>query len=283
MSINHKSIFAKVKEYKGNPLSEYNKIKKLLNKCCYYSDTIYTILYSYYSNCKLLTSTYVDFDDCLNTIINKLEEYKECSFEYLEEDIQSELFDDFLLFCEVIIYAHLISLEQLKKSGLWNNSYFKKEVFHQVIDLIKNSLNSMNHDVKVIDTNTYETVAYKCNPEAECVAEKSSDSLKEAIYLYLGTRKKAIDEKINRLHNIVDLIEPLLKKYSGECCVVSKVREYVQLLRHPETKKDEKQYQWFYEEKALYLDELFMLCIFVMEYDISKNTICEFENLKKNI
>ena len=282
MAITHKSIFAKVKDYKGNPIDEYNKIESFIKtKPCFYHHTIYDMLKSNFQNCKLLRATFIDLDDCLNSINNSLETYKTSLFEYLDESLQDELLDSFLLYSEIIVCVYFVTYKYyIRSSGILNSRHFDNQLFTQLIEMLKNSLKSMNHDFKVIDKIDYEVVAFKCNPEAECVAEKSPQNLKDAIYYYLGVKEKDIDEKQNRLHVIINLTEPLLKKYKDNK-LVSKVQEYVQLIRHPEIKKKENMYKWFYEDKSSYLDELFMLCIFVKEYDISNQTIAEFENTKK--
>ncbi|MCR5308421.1 MAG: hypothetical protein K6E24_05455, partial [bacterium] len=169
----------------------------------------------------------------------------------------------------------------LYSERIWNDRNFDKDTYLQFIDIIKTSLKSINHDYKVIEEDNYEIVVFKNNPDAECVAEKSPKKLKDAIYYYLGTKDSEVEEKENRLHIIIDLIEPLLKKYKNENNLISKTEEYVQLIRHPEIKKNESQYKWFFNDKKAYLDELFMLCVFVKEYDLSKDTIKEFEGLKK--
>ena len=284
MTMVHKSIFAKVKEYKGNPIDEYNKIKSFLkNKCCYSNESIYSLLSNNFKKCELLRGNYTDLYSCLSDVNKTLELYKTSVFSYLDEKIQDELMDSFLIYCEVVTYVYLITWEYyVKANDLYNSSYFDRSIYKQLLEIIKSSLKSMNHDIRVIDENTFETLAFKCNPDAECVAEKSPSNLKEAIYYYLGTKDSNIEEKQNKLHIIIDLIEPLLKKYKKECNVISRVEEYVQLIRHPELKKEETQYGWFFKDKNSYLDDMFMLCVFVKEYDISKSTIREFEELKKN-
>lgn len=279
MSIEHKSIFLKVKEYKGDPITEYNKICKFLQKDCYYSHSLYSLLECNFQCSLLLRPNYVDFEDCLNDCVSNLNTYSESVFEYLDENTQESLLDDFLTYCEIIIHMQLVAYNNDVKD-LLHNSNFDKEIYLQLTDLIKTSLKSMNHDIKVCNEETSECVAIKCNAEAEAVAEQSPLNLKKAIIYYLGARDADITEKENRLHKIIDLLEPILRTYK-ELEAVKKVEEYVQLIRHPETKKDDIQYKWFFNNKEEYIDSIFLMCIFVKEYDITKQTIKKFESLKR--
>ena len=265
MSLTHKSIFAKVKEYKGNPIDEYNKIQTFVKKECYFHYSIYSFLFSNFHSCKLLRASFIDLNDCLNSVNRKLDLYSSSKFEYLDESIQDELLDDFLMFCEIVLCVYYVTLKcDIIPNELYNNKNFDNQIFAQLVEIIKNSLKSMNHDFRIVEDENYEIIAYKCNPDAECVAEQSPINLKNEIYYYLGTKENDLKEKETHLHNIIDLIEPLLKTYK-ENKLVSKIEEYVQLLRHPEMKKNEKQYNWIFNNKLAYLDQLFMLCIFVKE------------------
>ncbi len=104
--------------------------------------------------------------------------------------------------------------------------------------------------------------------------------MRETIINYLATRNNDIEEKEIRLRTIIDKLEILLNKYSS-LSAISKVKEYAQLFRHPEDKKENPKYKWFFKDKNKYLDEIFMMCIFVKEYDITKNNIKKYEELKK--
>ena len=282
MSITHKTIFDKVKGYKGNPIDEYNKIEAFIKtKKCYYHDTIYDLLETNFQKCKLLRANYIDLNDCLFGITKTLERYKSCKYDYLENDIQDKLLDSFLTYCEVVVCVYFVTLKYyLYQTRVWDEREFDKDTYKQLNDIIKNSLKSINHDYKMMDDDNFEIAVFKCNPEAEFVAEQSPTKLKDAIYYYLGTKSSDVDLKENYLHIIIDQIEPLLKKYKDSNLVL-KVEEYVQLIRHPEMKIDEKQYEWYFANKSVYLDELFMLCIFVKEYDVTKGTIKKFDALKK--
>ncbi|MCR5308451.1 MAG: hypothetical protein K6E24_05605, partial [bacterium] len=110
MAINHKSIFAKVKEYKGNPIDEYNKIETFINdKPCYWHTPIYDLMKSNFQKCKLLRANFIDLDDCISNVNQMLETYKESSFEYLEEKVQDELLDNFLLYCEILVCLYFVT------------------------------------------------------------------------------------------------------------------------------------------------------------------------------
>lgn len=287
MRIEHKSIFSKVKDYKGNPITEFIKIQSFLNnKTCYYNDTIYTFLADNFKKCTLLRGNFIDLNNCLYEIMFKLNEHNAFEYDDLDEEIQNDIFDAFLTYCEVIAYVHGITWKYyVEPNELFENGNFDSDTFLQVLDLIKISLKSMNHDIKMINKKTLEMLAYKCNPEAEIIAEQSPNNLKEAIYFYLGTKQNDIKEKQNRLHMIIDLIEPLLKKYKKSTNLISKIEEYVQLIRHPEMKKKEPQYEWFYDETLFqdYLDQIFSLCLLVKEFDVANQITKDFEEKKKEI
>ncbi len=53
-------------------------------------------------------------------------------------------------------------------------------------------------------------------------------------------------------------------------------------MRHPETKGKQEQYQWFMNNLDKYLDEVFELCIYVLQYDIANATLKQFTENTKN-
>lgn len=277
MSNNRKSIFLKVKDYKGNPIDEYNKISQFIKKqkCASYH-SFEDAFIEYYKYCELLSGTYIDFKSCILNHTSNLLKYKEYSFNLLDKTKQDILLNEFLDYCEIIVYVQFNVLPKVV------NLYgFDRQAYSQLFGLIKTSLKSMNYEIEFINEDTNEVVVTKSNPEAEAVAAQSPKDLKEAIIYYLGTRDTNLDEKEIRLRTIIDKLEPLLEKYKTQP-LIKKVREYLQLFRHPEMKKSDPQYMWFYYDKSKYLDDIFMMCIFIKEYDITKNTISEFSELKKS-
>ncbi len=276
MSHNRKSVFLKLKEYKGNPIDEYNKINQFIKKqSCESLFLVEDTFNKYFKYCELLSNTDVDFKSCVLNHTRYLLKYKAHSFESIDDSTQEILLNEFLDYCEIIVYIH-----RAIYSKLINKSSFDKHIYLQLYELIKTSLKSMNYEIKFIDEKTNEVVIIKSNPEAEAVAAQSPQDLKEAIIYYLGTRDTNVEEKEVRLRTLIDKLEPLLDKYKTQPLIKS-VREYLQLFRHPEMKKDDPQYNWFYSDKSKYLDDIFMTCIFIKEYDITRKTIDEFTKLKK--
>lgn len=270
------SIFLRLSEYKSDPIVEYNKINKLIHEYyCYDFNDLYDFFSYHFANCKLLSSHYVSFDACLSDYLYNLGKYNECCFKDLEEDIQKILLNEYLDYCELITYMH---------SYLYNLAHKNKidlQLYSQLKDIIETGLRSMNYQVTIIDKKTKETRVVKINEEAEIVAAQSQESIKDVILLYLGTRDNNIEDKKIYLHKFIDLLEPVLKKYNNE--PISSIREYVQLLRHPETKKNDQKYIWFYENESEYIDKLFSMCLFVQHYDITKKTLKDFEQNKTKI
>lgn len=271
------SIFLRLNEYKGDPISEYNKINDLIHgKECYLAN-IYGIFNSNFEKCELLRSHFVSFEDCLCNYTYNLNVYKTSIFGNLPEDIQILLLDEYLDYCELLSYISL-SLYKLMFKKIWHNQYFNSQLYLQLIDIIKAGLASMNYHLTIFNEETNETKVIKNNEEAEMIAAQSSSSIKDIILLYLGTRNKNVEDKKIYLHKFIDLLEPVFKKYNNE--PIASVREYVQLLRHPEMKKNDEKYKWFYEDESKYLDELFSMCLFVQHYSLTKMTLKEFEENK---
>ncbi len=276
MSHNRKSVFLKIKEYKGNPIDEYNKISQFIKKQRFQSIYLIEDTFSeYFKYCELLSSTYGDFKSCVLNHTRNLFKYKDKSFESIDAATQEILLNEFLDYCEILIY---IQFTVHSRVVFYN---FDSQVYSQLYELIKTSLKSMNYEIKLTNEDTNEVVVIKSNPEAEAVAAQSPQDLKEAIIYYLGSRDIDVAEKEVRLRTIIDKLEPLLEKYKTQS-LIKKVREYIQLFRHPEMKKADPQYMWFYDDKSKYLDDIFMMCIFIKEYDITNNTISEFSELKKS-
>ena len=80
---------------------------------------------------------------------------------------------------------------------------------------------------------------------------------------------------------MIDLLEPELKKYENQD-KIGLIKSYCQIMRHPETKGKEKQYQWFMNNPDKYLDDVFELCIYVLQYDIINTTLKQFTENTRN-
>ena len=284
----HKPIFEKLYNgYETNPIKEYNKINCILDKhfCTdwrYGCDSSYLTLNNlfsiYYENSKILSINFVDFNSCLGELTDNLRDYRSHHFNYLTSDVKDKLFEEYFNFCEIIF--HMISIvdnhfNEFEKNRInWNQS-----LMDQLIGMINNALKSMNYKIIKKESNIFNVIKIDLN--AEIVAAQSDESIKKTILLYLATRDNKIEDKKSYLLKLINLLEPVFNKYNNE--PISSVKEYAQLLRHPEMKKTENKYKWFYENECEYLDKLFSMCLFVQHYAITKNTLKDFNQRKNNI
>lgn len=234
----HISIFSKERKYETDPISEYKKLNKYIDK--YYTDffPIRSLFERYFCKSKILKKKFADFDDCIfrntQTIHNFIYGIRVRGKETGEE-IAAQIFDEYLTYCELLSHFYYIALS-------YEKSLINNEMFVNTMVLIKESLKSFNHKIKFIDKKENTVVAIKINPEAEAIAENSSSDIRTAIYQYLGSRDSEMDKRRNKLQDLIDLLEPLLDKYQS-LDIVKKIKRYVQLLRHPETKKTNPMYK----------------------------------------
>lgn len=249
-----------------------------MNIIAYIYAIFYPMLFLY---CKELRSHFISFDDCIKTCCFKLKEYKipaEPYYSSLSESEKEILLDEYLTYCQVV----LTCLSYLKENAdQILSKYFSDGINDKVItqftELITSGLKSFNYK-RVLIGKSLNAEIIMDNPVAEVIASESSRDVSEAIMGFLGNRDIKIKEKY--LHDFIDFLEPTIKKYSDQP-TVKKIKEYVQLLRHPEIKKEEKEFKWYFNNKRKNLDKLFELCLFVQQYDLSKSIINEFEDNKK--
>lgn len=272
----HKSIFLSINDYKSDPITEIKKIDKVLQKECGYYTTIYSFLKQSFVQSKVLRSRFVDLDDCIDSLIYNISHNYNCyDFERLDSNIQSIIFNEFFNYCEVIFHLLFLAYKYEKK---YING-FDENVYLQAIDVIKVSLKSLNYRIVYLDEKECLFEVIKIDPESEIVAAQSEPNIKHAILHYLGARDNDIKEKENRLHQLIDLLEPSFEKYKNDN-TVKDIKEYIQMVRHPEIYKTKKEYVWFFKGKEEYLDRLFSLCVFLQQFVISKETLKEFKQLK---
>lgn len=278
----HKSIFLKVNDYAGDPIVEYNKISTLLSKNIYYHYSLYTLMNDNFKMCKSLRNMFIDLRDCLDKSIPYLIEYNYySSLRGVPENYRNVVFDNFLTFSEIIFTMLLVIVEYDKTNHIYNDYHFDKDLFQQCIDMINFSLKSLNYKINIINTEEFNVEAIKIDEIAEMVAAQSEPTIKSAILHYLGARDNDIKEKENRLHQLIDLLEPSFDKYKNDN-TVKDIKEYIQMVRHPEIYKSKKEYDWFFKDKKEYLDRLFSLCVYIQQFVISKETLKEFKQLKKD-
>lgn len=273
-----KSIFLSINDYNSDPITEIDKIERVLQKECGYYTTIYNLLNQSFVRSKLLRSRFVNLDECIDSLIyNISHNYNRCDFERLDSNIQNIIFNEFFNYCEVIFHLLFLAYKYEKM----NTTDFDENVFLQAIDVIKVSLKSLNYQIVFLNEKEFLFEVIKINPESEMVAAQSEPTIKSAILHYLGARDNDIKEKENRLHQLIDLLEPSFDKYKSDN-TVKDIKEYIQMVRHPEIYKTKKEYDWFFKDKEEYLDRLFSLCVYIQQFAISKETLKEFKQLKKD-
>lgn len=278
----HKSIFLKVNDYAGDPIVEYNKISTLLSKNIYYHYSLYTLMNDNFKMCKSLRNMFIDLRDCLDKSIPYLIKYKNNgSLRGVPENYRNVVFDNFLTFSEIIFTMLLVIVEYDKINRISDDKNFHNELFQQCIEMIDFSLKSLNHKLNIINREDFVVEVVKIDEVAETVAAQSKLTIKQAILHYLGARENDVKEKENRLHQLIDLLEPSFDKYKNDN-TVKDIKEYTQIVRHPEIYKTKKEYDWFFKNKKEYLDRLFSLCVYIQQFAISKETLKEFKQLKKD-
>lgn len=277
----HKSIFDLIDEYKSDPITEYKKINDFIRHArCYDCETTYDTLESWYPFCEKIFTTYPTFEKCLNVFTKSIEENKNYLFSSLSDNSKKAVLDDFLNYCEIL--SHIVCFS-LKTMGESNNTYRMNCIvrsFKELLSIVKTSLKSMGFKLEILNKNSLETRAIKINPQAEFVAARSPQNIRETIICYLAARGGDITAKENELHRLIDFLEPTFNKY--KVSPISDIKGYTQLLRHPEVKKNETGYKWFNDDKSKEknLDDLFSMCVFVEEYELVKENLKAFKERK---
>lgn len=280
----HKSIFDLIDEYKSDPIEEYKKIDDFIRHTyCADCVTIYDTLEEWYPLCEKLFTTYPTFEKCLDVFTKSIKENEFYLFSYLSDNSKKDVLDDFLNYCEVLSHIVIVHFG-LKIMGESNNNRQSRCIvrsFTGLLSIVKTSLKSMGFKLVVKDENSLETKAIKINPQAEFVAARSPQSIRETIICYLAARDGDITAKENELHRLINFLEPTFKNYNRES-PISDIKGYTQLLRHSEVKKSETGYKWFNDNKnkEKYLDDLFSMCVFVEDYQLVKENLKEFKERK---
>lgn len=280
----YKSLFERLQNYESDPIDEYHKISTFLDDAIverYNKIHLNTLLSDAFLFCKEFRCYFASLDDCVDSNCSNIWKYQcpaKSYYQSLDENDRDILLDEFLTYCQIL----LTCLSYFREHSITIlNKYFVNGINWEIVDqfeeLVIHSLNCFNYkSVSKKDSLNVEIVMI--NPVAEVVALESTKHISEAIFGYLANRDIKTKEKF--LHDFIDLLEPTFKKYSDQG-LVKKIREYIQLLRHPETKKDDTDYQWYFKNKKKYIDKLFELCLFVQQYDLSKAIVAEFEDNKK--
>lgn len=280
----HKSIFDLIDEYKSDPIEEYKKIDDFVrNTYCVDWDTYYETLEKRYPLCEKLFTTYPTFEKCLDAFTKSIKENEFYSFSSLSDNSKKDVLDDFLNYCEALSHIVCFSLKTIGESNNNRQSQCIVRSFKGLLSVVKTSLKSMGFKLEVLDENSLETRAIKINPQAEFVAAHSPQNIRETIICYLAAREGDITAKENELHRLIDLLEPTFKKCrESPISDIKDIKEYTQLLRHPEVKKNETGYKWFNDDKnkEKNLDDLFSMCVFVEQYQLVKENLKVFKERK---
>ena len=282
----HKSIFKKVEDYTSNPIEEYIKLDSFYNdstKKAYYDYgsgySLYSLLKKSFVYCEKLTGVYKDFEDCLNSELCYLPQYTNGSaWDYLDNDNKEIVLDEFQTFAEIISYIYNYGVSKFIRSDHYLR--LNETIFDQGYKLLKTSLKSINYEIKVLKEEQIVEIV-KINPVAEKVAFQSKPEIKKTIISYLGVHNNDIESKRHYLHDLIDLLEPKLKKFENQD-KIGLIKNYCQIMRHPEIKGKQAQYQWFMDDLDKYLDEVFELCIYVLQYDMINTTLKHFTENTKN-
>ena len=280
----HKSIFDLIDEYKSDPITEYEKLDDFIRHTyCVDCETIYDTLESWYPLCEKVFTTYPSFKNCLDVFTESIQENKYNIFSYLSDNSKKDVLDDFLNYCEVLSHIVHSCLKTIGESNNNRQSQCIVRSFKRLLSIVETSLKSMGFKLVVLDENSLETRAIKINPQAEFVAAHSPQNIRETIICYLAAKDGDVTTKENELHRLIDLLEPTFKKCrESPISDINDIKEYTQLLRHPEVKKNETGYKWFYDDKnkEKYLDDLFSMCVFVEQYQLVKENLKAFKERK---
>lgn len=278
----HKSIFDLIDEYKSDPITEYEKIDNFIrNTDCVDYETIYDTLKKWYPLCEKLFATYPTFEKCLDAFTKSIKENEFYSFSSLSDNSKKDVLDDFLNYCEALSHIVCFSLKTIGESNNNRQSQCIVRSFKGLLSVVKTSLKSMGFKLEISDKDSLETRAIKINPQAEFVAARSPQNIRETIICYLAARDGDITAKENELHRLINFLEPTFKNYNRES-PISDIKGYTQLLRHSEVKKSETGYKWFNDNKnkEKYLDDPFSMCVFVEDYQLVKENLKEFKERK---
>lgn len=268
-----------IDEYKSDPITEYKKIDDFIrNTYCADYVTIYDTLENWYPLCEKLFTTYPTFKKCLDAFTTSIEENKNYPFSCLSDNSKKSVLDDFLNYCEALSHIVCFSLKTIGESNNNRQSQCIVRSFKGLLSVVKTSLKSMGFKLVVLDENSLETKAIKINPQAEFVAARSPQNIRETIICYLAARDGDITAKENELHRLINFLEPTFNKYQEK--PISDIKGYTQLLRHSEVKKSETGYKWFNDDKEKNLDDLFSMCVFVEQYQLVKENLKVFKDRK---
>lgn len=270
-----KSLFLKLSEFKGNPIDEYIKIEEFMHRKVNGLNDFYYFFDLVFPYCNLLNGHYTNFEKCINDNVINLIKNKNTSFIDLDENSQEICMSDFINYAEIILYS--INIFTKKYRNLEYKVYYQPNtmLFVQLNNLIKTSLESMCLNV-YSNENNGEIKIIKKNCVAEVIASQSSFDIKDSIIEYLSINKENLKERRRVLLELIDSLEQTMSNFS-KCNVISSIKMYSQLLRHPELNKSKGQYKWFYQKENEYLDDLFLMVLFVQQYKLTKEIVNKFD------
>lgn len=177
--------------------------------------------------------------------------------------------------------------------------------------------------VTTLDTTIEEEVVkvIKINPKAEYLAiavKKTNPKIEDAIFSYLRIRDDDVEKKREQLSMLIDVLRPTIIDYNNQENIARQkinektklkkpltnaelkfsktffndVSEYTNVIRHWTEKKEnrfgkEKQYKWCFEDENKFMDDVFLLCLYVVSYIVyedhcamASDIVTKFEELK---
>lgn len=270
-----KTLTQLIEEYKSDPLTEFRKINRFITKTDLASDySCFDGISEGYLLCEQMSSIFPDLQECLCSWAASLYDVEDSvCFSSLAAEKKEQILCDFLVYCEVLLTSLVFCVTTLLDFFRYKYG-FTEAALQQPIRIIKASLKSVGYTISV-EPETRLVEARKIDPVAEEVAEGSNPDIKQAILSYLSSKPNDLQGKRTRLWALIDAMAPTFSKYRNEK-LVEKAREYSQLIRHPEKRK-EKKFQWFFEDEKANLDTLFRLLLSAQQYVVGSEIKDEFD------
>lgn len=266
------SVLEKLMMSTTNVENEFKKIKELLGYSdFYYRRSLVEFFEEEFSSFKEIRKYFSSYEDCENKIIpTLLEAYKHGNSAH-QKDLDDKVLEEFLDFCEVHFYL-------IMETTKLNISNYKIDVLMHLKDLIETSLQKLCYKI-IKSNNEFGFLIIKENPVIETIALASDNDTEKIIFDYLDYKNQDEYSKESILHKFIDKLENIMKEDNEQ--LVHSIREFAQIIRHPEQKKKEAKYKWFFDDCISNMDKLFLLCLYVQQRVVVKEILDEFCKEKK--
>ena len=207
-------------------------------------------------------------------MVSNLSRYEPTLNDFFKKNIINYDFDDYTdnfekesikyrLLCELIINL----TADYKYSQIFT---YHRENISQLLLIIEEGLKRCGYGLKVYKEGK---ITYKKDIAAEAIAANNPD-YKESIFNYLIA--KNIKEKASALTALSNQLEAA--KTSGG--FTRQNRKYIQIMRHPDEKKKEDDYSWFFEKQSFEanMDKLFRILICYCSHLSCDDILANFES-----